>query len=190
MRIGGLLSDGIRLGHRDRLRFRLHARLRLSQRAGGRGRSGRLIDRFYLDSIGWRGIRQRKLHLEELLRSTMRAHRSNAACRSASSTSPPATAATCSRRSQASTIEPELDLLRDYSDINVEAGRALIRGKGSTASREFVKGDAFDARSLAAIEPKPTLGIVSGLYELFPDNALVSRIARGACRGNCSPAVI
>ena len=34
---------------------------------------GRSIDRTYLDSIGWRGIRQRKLHVEELLREAMRA---------------------------------------------------------------------------------------------------------------------
>jgi len=29
---------------------------------------GRLIDKSYLDSIGWRGIRQRKAHLEKALR--------------------------------------------------------------------------------------------------------------------------
>ena len=33
----------------------------------GAGPLGRLIDRNYLNSIGWRGIRQRKLHVEELL---------------------------------------------------------------------------------------------------------------------------
>ena len=75
---------------------------------------------------------------------------------------------------EASTIRPESVLLRDYSDINVEAGRALIRAKGLDGIAQFVKGDAFDQNSLAAVEPKPTLGIVSGLYELFPDNGMVS----------------
>jgi hypothetical protein len=65
-------------------------------------------------------------------------------------------------------------LLRDYSDINVEAGRALIRAKGLAAIAQFEKGDAFDEIGLAAVEPRPTLGIVSGLYELFPDNGMVS----------------
>ncbi len=32
---------------------------------------GRLIDRSYLNSIGWRGIRQRRVHLERLLRETI-----------------------------------------------------------------------------------------------------------------------
>ena len=35
-------------------------------------------------------------------------------------------------------------LLRDYSDINVEAGRALIAEKGLDGIAQFVKGDAFD----------------------------------------------
>ena len=37
----------------------------------GAGAVGRFIDRNYLESIGWRGIRQRKLHVEELLREAM-----------------------------------------------------------------------------------------------------------------------
>ncbi len=32
---------------------------------------GRFIDKGYLESIGWRGIRQRKVHVEELLRKAM-----------------------------------------------------------------------------------------------------------------------
>ena len=32
---------------------------------------GRLIDRVYLNAIGWRGIRQRKLHVEELIQWAM-----------------------------------------------------------------------------------------------------------------------
>ena len=68
MRMGAWLSTGMRLGHRDRLRFRLDARLCLSRtKPRGIGPLGRMIDRTFLDAIGWRGIRQRKLHLEELI---------------------------------------------------------------------------------------------------------------------------
>ena len=74
LRFGGLLSRRHRARPRDRLRFGQHARLRLSQPAAGRRRrSAGSIDRTYLDSIGWRGIRQRKIHVEELLREAMRA---------------------------------------------------------------------------------------------------------------------
>lgn len=37
----------------------------------------------------------------------------------------------------------------------------------------FEEGNAFDTNDLASITPAPTLGIVSGLYELFPSNDLI-----------------
>ena len=40
-------------------------------------------------------------------------------------------------------------------------------------------GNAFDRRSLAAIRPRPTIAIVSGLFELFPENAGVLESLRG-----------
>jgi hypothetical protein len=40
-------------------------------------------------------------------------------------------------------------------------------------------GDAFDRASLASIEPRPTIGIVSGLFELFPSNTDVLTSLRG-----------
>jgi len=43
----------------------------------------------------------------------------------------------------------------------------------------FELGDAFDRASLAAIDPKPTIGIVSGLYELFPENSLLEQSLAG-----------
>ncbi len=68
---------------------------------------------------------------------------------------------------------PESILLRDYSDINVRDGGALIREKGLGDIAQFVKGDAFDRADLAALDPKPSLAVVSGLYELFADNGMV-----------------
>ena len=68
---------------------------------------------------------------------------------------------------------PESILLRDYSEINVRDGSALIESKGLAGIARFVKGDAFDRADLAALQPKPSLGVVSGLYELFADNRMV-----------------
>ena len=61
-------------------------------------------------------------------------------------------------------------LLRDYSELNVLKGRALIREKEMESVAQFEQGDAFDRERLASIAPRPTLGVISGLYELFPDN--------------------
>ena len=47
---------------------------------------------------------------------------------------------------EAGTIKPESVLLRDYSDINVEAGRALIREQGSRWHRAIREGRRVRSR--------------------------------------------
>jgi alpha-beta hydrolase superfamily lysophospholipase len=173
MAIGGLFSEGIRLGHRTGFDSGSTLDYVYRDSPSGLGPLGRLIDKVYLQSIGWRGIRQRKIHLEELLRTTME--------RIVSRGKPVRVLDIAAGHGryvldalQASAIKPESVVLRDYSDINVDAGRALINARGLDDIAQFVKGDAFDQNSLAAVEPKPTLAIVSGLYELFSDNSMVS----------------
>ena len=78
-----------------------------------------------------------------------------------------------------SPLRPDSVRLRDYSDINVRDGRKLIASRGLPDLARFDQGDAFDRESLAKAEPIPTVAVVSGLYELFPDNALVSRSLAG-----------
>ena len=58
LRLGSLWSDGVKLGF-DTGFDSEHPRLCLPQPAQRQRPLGRLIDRNYLDSIGWRGIRQR-----------------------------------------------------------------------------------------------------------------------------------
>jgi hypothetical protein len=74
---------------------------------------------------------------------------------------------------------PEAILLRDFNDLNVQQGQALIAQRGLADIARFEKGDAFDRGSLAAITPRATIGIVSGLYELFPDNDPVAASLAG-----------
>ena len=178
MRIGGLLSNGIALGHRTGFDSGSTLDYVYRNTPQGKGVLGRLIDRNYLGAIGWRGIRQRKRHLEELLRAAMaRLGEKNVPIRVID------IAAGHGRyvleALDGARTKPASILLRDYSDINVEAGAKLIAEKGLVDVATFVKGDAFDRDDLAAVQPKPTMGIVSGLYELFPDNAMVRRSLAG-----------
>jgi hypothetical protein len=83
---------------------------------------------------------------------------------------------------EALTVTPESVVLRDYSDINVRDGTALIAEKNLQHVARFVKGDAFDEESVASLAPRPTIAVVSGLYELFPDNISVSASLRGLAR--------
>lgn len=70
-------------------------------------------------------------------------------------------------------------LLRDYSELNVSKGQEMIASRGMAGRARFEQGDAFNREELAALEPRPTLGIVSGLYELFPENTLVRNSLAG-----------
>jgi alpha-beta hydrolase superfamily lysophospholipase len=178
MRIGGLLSDGVALGHRTGFDSGSTLDYVYRNEPRGLGAVGRFIDKNYLESIGWRGIRQRKLNVEELLRKAMEQLREK--------DMPVRVMDVAAGHGRyvlealdSADVKPDSILLRDYSDINVAAGAQLIAQKGLEATATFVKGDAFDRDSLAAVEPKPTLGVVSGLYELFSDNAMVRRSLAG-----------
>ncbi|MGH8595582.1 MAG: class I SAM-dependent methyltransferase family protein [Gammaproteobacteria bacterium] len=94
---------------------------------------GKWIDRFYLDSIGWRGIRQRKLHIEELLRKTV-----SLVTQSGLQVHVVDIAAGHGRYVLEALIDskvrPDSIWLRDYGDINVKDGGELIRAKGLAQS--------------------------------------------------------
>ncbi|WP_260958133.1 bifunctional alpha/beta hydrolase/class I SAM-dependent methyltransferase [Pseudomonas citri] len=178
MRFGSTMSDGVKLGFDTG--FDSGSTLDYVYRNIPTGTSalGRMIDKNYLNSIGWRGIRQRKLNVEELLRLAMGKLRAeNREVRIVD-------IAAGHGRYILEALHgvnplPESILLRDYSDINVRDGSALIVEKGLGDIARFVKGDAFDRQDLAALEPKPTLAVVSGLYELFADNQMVGNSLAG-----------
>ncbi|MDE9517408.1 bifunctional alpha/beta hydrolase/class I SAM-dependent methyltransferase [Xenorhabdus bovienii] len=143
----------------------------------GKGILGRVLDKHYLNSIGWRGIRQRKIHIEMLIRHAIRSLREQ---------NMPVHMVDIAAGHGRYILDAINDfskvdsiLLRDYSEINVNQGQAYIEERDLTDKIRFVIGDAFNAESIASITPAPTLGIVSGLYELFPDNNLLRNSLRG-----------
>jgi len=174
IRFGGLISEGIRLGHETGFDSGSTLDYVYCNQARGKLGIGQLADRAYLDAIGWRGIRQRKIHLEELLRMAL--------ATVAASGHPVRVADVGAGHGRyvldaiaASPVRPEAVRLRDFSPLNVEKGRALIAQRNLQDIATFEQGDAFDPASVATIDPAPTVAIVSGLYELFPDNEMVSR---------------
>jgi alpha-beta hydrolase superfamily lysophospholipase/SAM-dependent methyltransferase len=181
MRTMGRLSEGIRLGIQTGFDSGSTLDYVYRNRAAGITPLGRMIDRNYLDSIGWRGIRVRKEHIESAIA---------AAARDLRSQKRPVRIADIAAGHGRYVLEavarlsprPESVLLRDYSDINVRDGAALIREKGLEGVARFLKGDAFDEESVASIAPRPTIAIVSGLYELFPENAPITASLRGVAR--------
>jgi alpha-beta hydrolase superfamily lysophospholipase/SAM-dependent methyltransferase len=181
MRTLGTLSEGIQLGIRTGFDSGSTLDYVYRNLAAGRTALGRMIDRNYLDSIGWRGIRVRKENLERAI--------ATAARRLTAQGLPVRIADIAAGHGryvleavEALTVTPESVVLRDYSDINVRDGTALIAEKNLQHVARFVKGDAFDEESVASLAPRPTIAVVSGLYELFPDNISVAASLRGLAR--------
>jgi len=169
---GARLSEGARLGVETGFDSGTTLDYVYRDRAEGVGALGRMIDRNYLNAIGWRGIRLRKTHLEKSL------HRAMTDLRAAGQPVHVVDIAAGHGRYVLDAVReypdiPATGLLRDFSAANVEAGRRLIAEYGLGDRFAFERGDAFDPASLARLPRTATVGIVSGLYELFPENAPV-----------------
>ena len=174
----GRLSEGIRLG--CRAGFDSGSSLDYVYENNPRGvlRLGRVIDRAYLNSAGWAGIRQRKVNIEKLLRD---------AIERVSQTGAPVRILDVAAGQGRYVIDTLTSLsgsrdvtavLRDYEQTNVEACRALAARHGLKGIA-FERADAFDDASYKSLASRPNIAIVSGLFELFPDNALVRRCLGG-----------
>lgn len=178
LKLGGLLSEGVKLGHKTGFDSGSTLDYVYKNQPTGITLLGKLIDSSYLNSIGWKGIRQRKLNIEEIVR--------KASSLLSEQDKPVHIMDVASGHGRyileaiaKMETKPDSILLRDYSDLNVEQGSALIKEKGLEDIAQFVKEDAFDPDSYVSADPKPTLGVVSGLYELFPDNDLIRRSLEG-----------
>jgi alpha-beta hydrolase superfamily lysophospholipase/SAM-dependent methyltransferase len=177
MKTGGRLSKGIDLGWRTGFDSGLTLDYVYENNARGLTPLGRLIDRNYLNSPGWRGIRQRKENLATLLRRVIeRAHVDGLPVHIVD-------VAAGGGRYLLETMRsfptiPMTALLRDYKQENVNAATRLAAEFGLT-NVTVELGNAFDRSSIAALDPRPTIAIVSGLFELFPENAAVLESLRG-----------
>jgi alpha-beta hydrolase superfamily lysophospholipase len=173
----GRLSRGIRLGLKRGFDSGVMLDYVYRNRAQGFTFFGWLIDKIFLEAIGWRGIRIRKTHLESLLQwAATQLHQDGRRVHIVD-------VAAGGGRYLLETIKRLDDIpitarLRDYKTVNVEHATRLARDlrlDGVIVER----ADAFDQAQVAAMTPKPTIGIVSGLYELIPVNRMLMRSLRG-----------
>jgi alpha-beta hydrolase superfamily lysophospholipase/SAM-dependent methyltransferase len=177
LKMAGHLSRGVGLGWRSGFDSGLSLDYVYKNEPRGSIGLGRFIDKSYLNSIGWRGIRQRKANLEAALHKVIgQVHAEGGAVRILDIAAGPGRyVIETMHRNRAIPVSARL---RDYKQENVDAARVL--------AHEFKidhiiaeTGDAFDRDALARITPRPTIGIVSGLYELFSSNELVLNSLQG-----------
>ncbi|SES79894.1 bifunctional alpha/beta hydrolase/class I SAM-dependent methyltransferase [Thorsellia anophelis] len=144
---------------------------------------GKFIDKQYLNSIGWQGIRQRKVNIEELMirciNQLQKHQKPIKIIDIAAGHGRYVLDALAKIHVMHPNTQIEEVLLRDFSELNVKQGRELIKEHQLGHIAQFEQGDAFNTDSLKAIANSKTLGIVSGLYELFDDNTLISQSLEG-----------
>ncbi len=179
VKIGGFFSKGIRLGWAEGFDSGQTLDYIYQNKAAGLTPIGRMIDRGYLDAIGWRGIRVRRQNLKDLLRRAI--EQTAAAGRSVHILDVAAGAGRYVLEVLAESTDAAKSAsaeLRDYRQSNLDAAAALARSLG-VSNVSFKLADAFDRASLAAAAPQPTIAIASGLFELFPENEVVLQSLRG-----------
>jgi alpha-beta hydrolase superfamily lysophospholipase/SAM-dependent methyltransferase len=180
MKTLGRLSRGVRLGLQTGFDSGKTLDYVYENQPQGSLGLGKWTDRSYLNSIGWRGIRQRRVNLEKLLQEAIRLLRADGQpVRLLDIAAGPGRYILETLRQLAG--DDLTALLRDNVEANLESGRKLAAEAG-LCNVAFQRGDAFDEASLAAIQPVPNLAVVSGLYELFADNELVRRSLRGLAK--------
>jgi alpha-beta hydrolase superfamily lysophospholipase/SAM-dependent methyltransferase len=171
VKIAGRLSKGIDLGWKSGFDSGRSLDYVYENEPQGSSRLGKFVDANYLKSIGWRGIRQRKANLEKALRAMI--ERLEADGRPIHILDIAAGAGRYVLETMRALPEVAVTAtLRDNEKANVEAARALAT-KFGLENVDVGVGNAFDRAALAALAPRATIGIVSGLYELFPSNETV-----------------
>ncbi len=174
----GRLSKGIRIG----LKYGFDSGMSLDHvyknKAVGITPLGKVIDFFYINAIGWRGIRQRKVHLQQALDQVINAMITEGkAIRIMDIAGGPGRYLTeVAKKCEHHDLKC---LVRDYEKANINEGKQIAESL-HCHNVEFMVSDAFNPQTYQDQEFRPNVLIVSGLFELFPSNELVLKAIEGA----------
>ena len=142
---------------------------------------GKWLDRSYLNAIGWRGIRRRKEHLLQMLEgeiARLRAVEHTGVIRILDIAGGPG-----NYLFDLKSKHEGLDItVNDFMPANVEQGRRGVEERGWGETMRFTQLDCFDEASYRQMRGGEAahIVIISGIFELFPENACVQRAIRGA----------
>jgi len=180
LRALGPLSDGMCIGLKHGFDSGESLDYVYRNQARGKLRIGKLMDRAYLDAVGWRGIRVRKAQLQHMLEERIAAHPRSEPLRILDIAAGSARyVLDAVKRFQDRRIDVSL---RDYMQYNVDNARRLAADLELQACVDVSLADAFDGCSYEGQENRYDIAIVSGLYELFSDNDKVSASLQSVVR--------
>lgn len=174
----GRLSDGVNVGFKSGFDSGVSLDHIYKNKASGRLLIGKIIDYFYINAIGWRGIRKRSENMQETLSNVVESL--SAAGESVRivdvASGPGRYLIDFVNKNRDRDITAEL---RDYSVEGLkEASRhAEELGLDNVTVRS---NNAFEDKTSYDSSERPNVVIVSGLLELFPDNQLALKCIKSA----------
>jgi SAM-dependent methyltransferase len=166
----GKLSKGIQIGFQYGFDSGVMLEYVYKNKPSGITPLGTLIDWIYLNSQGWRGIRERSQLMKATLRRVLQSYQQqNIPCNLLD--------VACGGGRYDLEVLQEFSstaiaaTLRDYKSENVAKARQLALQFGVTAAIE--QADAFNDSDLDRVQPRPNVVIVSGLHEILPNDELI-----------------
>ena len=148
-----------------------------NNKPSGKSIVGKMIDKNYLNSIGWKGIRQRKINIEQTIQSKIKLLQERGEeVRILDIAGGPA-------RYLIEIADKFKDIqveVRDYQEQNINEGRELAKQRG-LENITYKQSDAFEQKNYNKDEYSPNIVIISGVFELFSDNSLIKKAIDGVC---------
>ncbi len=136
---------------------------------------GSIMDKNYLNAIGWRGIRIRKQHLLKTLESCIEELQSQGRKVKILDVA----GGTGNYLFDIKTKYPDVEIVvNDFVKSNIEEGEKVITEKGFKDFR-FTNFSCFDSETYQKINFQPNITIISGIFELFGNNELVNQAIQG-----------
>ncbi len=175
MKAFGKMSDGMKIG----LQYGFDSGVTLDyvykNEPSGSNFFGKMVDKNYLKSIGWRGIRERKSNIIQTIQDKIKIlHDRGEKVRILDIAGGPA-------RYLIEIADQNRDVevhVRDYQEQNVQEGKTLAKERGLD-NITYTQSDAFDKSNYNKEEYAPNIVIISGVFELFSDNSLIQNAIEG-----------
>lgn len=134
---------------------------------------GRLIDRVFLNSVGWRGIRTRKKHLKDTLTQLSDSLHQEGIKPIILDVASGAARYLFELQKQASY---PIDLhLNDIDQNSISHAKTLAR-EFEAQQTTFMNHDIFSLKNADSLNSKPNIIVISGLFELYENNTQVHRV--------------
>ena len=173
MKAFGFLSKGMSLG----LKYGFDSGISLDyiykNQANGKLLIGKFMDRFYLNQIGWAGVRERKKNLLNLIEEKINnLGEENIKILDVAG-------GTGNYLFDIKEKYPKVEILiNEFKKSNIEVGEEVIK-KNNLENISFVNYDCFDKETYKKINYTPNIVIISGVFELFEDNNMLENTISG-----------